>query len=430
MLRGEGVVFYSSCVTCALDGTSDFQMSAPRWRATSLVYPRPRRVKDFPTQAFLAFSVALAASAWALFADIGKPYLPSIPILIYTLYLYANRTAVGQQENDALKDSPYFLGFLLTMFGLFKIFNDVSFNFALFGRNPELMTEQVGGAVLTTIVGLFSRQALLGLVRDESPAEDDRMTSLANAVTSHAVAFEVARQQFFREMAEERSKQTRDLETTQERFLARLDELTRSVPIIGGPQVHAEAGYALGERPGAIVVGATPRPTVGFTSTVPASADESRETGRADSVTSVRTVDAAATPFTAVPISHPVAAVADAFGPPIVMRSVAPMTTAEAIAAVAASLPPAIEPSVPRTFEPMAALVTPPPSSGKGPTDWIVAASRPDTPDVASMPTPTYQPAVRPSADDARTDRSRATSAMAAPYVRPARGTPGFGDAP
>lgn len=405
-------------------------MSPPRWRATSLVHPRPRRVKDFPTQAFLAFSVALAASAWALFSEIGKPYLPSIPILIYTLYLYANRSAVGQQENDALKDSPYFLGFLLTMFGLFKIFHDVSFNFALFGRNPELMTEQVGGAVLTTIVGLFSRQALLGLVRDESPAEDDRLTSLANAVTSHAVAFEVARQQFFREMAEERSKQTRDLETTQERFLARLDELTRSVPIIGGPQVHAEAGYALGERPGAIVVGATPRPTVGFTSNVPMSGDESRETGRTDFGASARSIDAeASVSSAAVPISRPVAAAEDTFGRSISVPSATPMTTADAIAAIAASLPPAAEPSVPRPFEPMAALVTPPPSSGKGPADWIVAASRADTPDVASMPTPTYQPAVRASADDARADRPRSTSAMAAPYVRPARGTPGFGDA-
>ena len=288
----------------------------------------------------------------------------------------------------------------------------------------------MGGAVLTTIVGLFSRQALLGLVRDESPAEDDRMTSLANAVTSHAVAFEVARQQFFREMAEERSKQTRDLETTQERFLARLDELTRSVPIIGGPQVHAEAGYALGERPSSIVVGATPRPTVGFSSSVTASGDESRGVGRTGVATSVHTIDAGpGLPSATVPISRPVAAAEDAFGPSIPMPRVAPMTTADAIAPVAASVPPAVEPSVPRTFEPMAALVAPPPNSGKGPADWIVAASRSDTSDVASMATPPYQPAVRAASDDARVDRSRTTSAMAAPYVRPARGTPGFGDA-
>lgn len=185
-------------------------------------------MNEFPNRAFFAFTVALAASSWSLFTDIGKPYLPSVPIVLYTLYLYANRGAVGQQDSDSLKDSPYFLGFLLTMFGLFKIFNDVSYNFALFSRNPELMTQEVGGAVLTTIVGLFSRQALLGLVRDESPPEDDRLASLANAVTSHAVAFELARQQFFREMSDERAKQSKELEATQQRFLARLDELGKS----------------------------------------------------------------------------------------------------------------------------------------------------------------------------------------------------------
>ncbi len=176
----------------------------------------------FSNRAFAAFTVALAASMWALFTDIGRPYLPSVPIVVYTLYLYSNRASVGQLGGDSLKDSPYFLGFLLTMFALFKIFNDVSSNATLFAQNPSLMTQEVGAAVLTTIVGLFCRQALLTLVQDEAPEEDDRLAALANAVTSHAVAFEVARQQFFREMAEERARQTAELEATQARFLAQL----------------------------------------------------------------------------------------------------------------------------------------------------------------------------------------------------------------
>ena len=186
---------------------------------------------------------------WALFTDIGRPYLPSVPIVVYTLYLYANRTSVGQLGGDALKDSPYFLGFLLTMFALFKIFNDVSFNSSLFAQNPALMTQEVGGAVLTTIVGLFCRQALLALVQDEAPEEDDRLAALANAVTSHAVAFEVARQQFFREMSDERARQTEELKSTQARFLAELNAAgtTRS------PQAAADAPAA-SPHPGAASV--------------------------------------------------------------------------------------------------------------------------------------------------------------------------------
>ena len=186
---------------------------------------------------------------WALFTDIGRPYLPSVPIVVYTLYLYANRTSVGQLGGDALKDSPYFLGFLLTMFALFKIFNDVSFNSSLFGQNPALMTQEVGGAVLTTIVGLFCRQALLALVQDEAAEEDDRLAALANAVTSHAVAFEVARQQFFREMADERARQTEEIQATQSRFLAELTAVggTRASQAAPSPSVTEEAVTAVVE---------------------------------------------------------------------------------------------------------------------------------------------------------------------------------------
>ena len=407
-------------------------------------HSRPHRVNEFPARAFFLFSVALAASAWALFADFGRPFLPSVPIVLYTLFLYVNRTAVGQQESDALKDSPYFLGFLLTMFGLFKIFNDVSFNFALFGRNPELMTAEVGGAVLTTIVGLFSRQALYGLVRDESPAEDDRLTSLANAVTSHAVAFEMARQQFFREMADERTKQSRELESTQERFLARLDELTRSVPIIGGPPVHAEAGYTLAERPGAIVVGATPRPTVGFNASVPTPArgGESLTTesiGRKPHASAtastwfVGETDSIA-PNTASPgdVAPPVKAstVIEA-GPAF------PVDVVASVDLAATARIQSVEIAALRSFEPVAALVTPPPSSGRTAADWVVATSRPDIPltarptsqSAASQATPSHQSTVPTSVEEPRVDRSsRSNSAIAAPYVRPTRGTPGYGD--
>jgi len=203
-------------------------------------------VNFFSNRAFAAFTVALAASMWALFTDIGRPYLPSVPIVVYTLYLYANRTAVGQLGGDSLKDSPYFLGFLLTMFALFKIFNDVSVSSSLFGQNPALMTQEVGGAVLTTIVGLFCRQALLALVQDEAPEEDDRLAALANAVTSHAVAFEVARQQFFREMADERARQTEELKATQARFLAELNVVSgfRPTPAASVPPIAVDVPSA------------------------------------------------------------------------------------------------------------------------------------------------------------------------------------------
>jgi hypothetical protein len=181
-------------------------------------------VTSFSRQAFAAFTVALAASCIALFAGVWKPYLPSVPIVVYTLFLFMSKEAGTGTMTDTLKDSPYFLGFILTMFAMFKIFNDIAFNFALFGRNPQLMTTEVGGAILSTVVGLFCRQALLSVVHIAPPEEDDRLHGIISSITSHAVAFEGARQQFFREMAEEADRRARELEAAQERFFHRMSQ--------------------------------------------------------------------------------------------------------------------------------------------------------------------------------------------------------------
>lgn len=226
-------------------------------------------MNEFANRAFAAFTIALGASLWALFTDIGRPFLPSVPIVVYAVYLFANRSAVGQLGGDALRDSPYFLGFLLTMLALFKIFNDVSFNSSLFGQNPALMTQEVGGAVLTTIIGLFCRQALISLVPDVEPEEEDRLAALANAVTSHAVAFEVARQQFFREMSDERARQAEEFRAAQAQLLDRLSTLPApaSGALVTDP--HAVPVTAAASAASVAAIGAPSAPAVVATPTPP-----------------------------------------------------------------------------------------------------------------------------------------------------------------
>jgi len=360
-------------------------------------------VNFFSNRAFAAFTVALAASMWALFTDVGRPYLPSVPILVYTLYLYANRSSVGQLGGDALKDSPYFLGFLLTMFALFKIFNDVASSSSLFGQNPALMTQEVGGAVLTTIVGLFCRQALLALVQDEAPEEDDRLAALANAVTSHAVAFEVARQQFFREMAEERERQTASWNDSQERMLVRLESAGSWRDAAAGVPVLTSAPTPTAPTPTA------PTPTAPTPTAPTPTAPTPTAPTSTGAVRSAADAPAAARPPATPPAVAAVAAVAAPVAPlapvastPSQPSSVAPSRDPSVAARTDAALD-AIVDSVrtPASFDaprtapyagPPAGRSTPPSSARMSPVGSVPAVSSPGSMPGSSGATPPYPP--------------------------------------
>jgi hypothetical protein len=85
------------------------------------------------------------------------------------LDMFYCQSSLYVQFNGTTKDSPYFLGFLLTLVALLQILSaDLSESL---GR--EFMTREVGAAVLTTVCGLFMRQLLLS--RDPSEEAQDRV---------------------------------------------------------------------------------------------------------------------------------------------------------------------------------------------------------------------------------------------------------------
>ncbi len=180
-------------------------------------------------RAFIAFSAAFGVSAFALFASVGRPFGPSVPILLYSAYLWLHRERIEGPGGETLRDSPYFLGFLLTMTALLKLFGDASAGTVSFAQNPAVFTSEVGSAILTTVVGLFSRQALQTLIPSSTVDDrDERLERVAAALSSHAVQLERSRQDFLKTMSAETDRRQATLAEEQQRFFSELRRETDS----------------------------------------------------------------------------------------------------------------------------------------------------------------------------------------------------------
>lgn len=184
-------------------------------------------MSQLANRAFFAFTAALGLSAFALFASVGAPVAPSVPIVLYSAYLWLNRDQMEGPAGETLRDSPYFLGFLLTMFALLMIFRDASAGTVSLAQSPSLFTSEVGAAILTTVVGLFCRQALQTLIPSELLDErDERLERVAAALASHAVQLERARQEFIATMNAESERRQAAMAEEQRRFLSDLKHQT------------------------------------------------------------------------------------------------------------------------------------------------------------------------------------------------------------
>jgi hypothetical protein len=150
----------------ATPGISPAESAQPR--AEEL--PTERKTHLTAGRAFGWFVVCFALGIGSIFGAAVWPPLTWISILplgVYGLRLVLAQWKQGALLSGTVKDSPYFLGFLLTMVALAKVFMGVA--------KAEPGTVQVGqvvgeagAAILATVVGLFLRQLTLSLDRAEN----------------------------------------------------------------------------------------------------------------------------------------------------------------------------------------------------------------------------------------------------------------------
>lgn len=142
--------------------------------------------------AFLLFCGAAAVSLAGVLFDLGRPWLVLSPILVYGAILWFCQRRYYVALNSTTKDSPYFLGFTLTLVALARLFLVVGAP----GRTPipSEMLPSIAEALLTTVLGLSVRQALYSLDPGEA-TRDSAFQALVASIRQNASDFHSAQQQ-------------------------------------------------------------------------------------------------------------------------------------------------------------------------------------------------------------------------------------------
>jgi hypothetical protein len=196
----------------------------------------PRRVQDFlirltPTRAFTLFSIALLAGVGLILSNITPLWGPLVPVLFYGLALAYAQKRFFVQLDGTLKDSPYFLGFILTLFALYDIFLQISAagdgGFAI-----PVIVGKAGGAILPTVVGLFMRQVLLSLDPSEE-ARDALFQSLAKEIREQTVEFHQTQARFVKLVTEFTSAREKMFSREEKVFTRYVERLDAGASVLG-----------------------------------------------------------------------------------------------------------------------------------------------------------------------------------------------------
>jgi hypothetical protein len=185
-----------------------------------------------PTKAFRLFAAALLAGIGFIVFGLGPAWMAGAAVLAYGAAL-----AIAQQKHfvalsGTVKDSPYFLGFMLTMISLAKIFYDLEGQQTSANAISANVVGEAGAAILVTVAGLFMRQLLTSL----DPGED-------------------ARDAVFQSIASELRERTVEFHETQARFVGLLKEFVSAKESLFSREEAAFEGYVERLERGAAMLG-------------------------------------------------------------------------------------------------------------------------------------------------------------------------------
>lgn len=208
---------------------------------------------------FAAFTTALAFGMRAVLND-GSPIEPVLAVAGYSLVLlaWASVTRLDALWAGSAADSPYFLGFLLTLAALYHAF-DVAGLAVDSSAAPRLLA-QAGRALVPTGVGLLVRQLFVSL-GDRSTAKEDShqateavrlqatLQNLVEVTEKSLQRDEIALEKIFSKLVTELEKIRSDaiigdIKVIHERMLSLTKEFTDAHKSILTQEVDAHAKWA------------------------------------------------------------------------------------------------------------------------------------------------------------------------------------------
>ena len=172
------------------------------------------------------FLAALAITSYLIYADFRQPWSAGAVVLAYSVYLIIVAERQLLPQTAEIKDSPYYLGFLLTLAALLLSFLRVN--------EPTYLLGAIGSALSTTFVGLVFR-SILHLRDQEDLVQKQVFTELQEEIKRSATGFRRAQQKLievinsFVNTREELLK--RDEQTTS-KYLSAMEEFLEELKVL------------------------------------------------------------------------------------------------------------------------------------------------------------------------------------------------------
>ena len=136
---------------------------------------------------FIGFGTVGTTCTWF---DFGTPISPAAAVLAYGAVLLYTQRQYYVYLSDELKDSPYFMGYMLTLVALVKVFHGATAT----GLKIDSLIHGVGVALLASAMGLFARHMLISLDYTEQ-SRNAVFQGLMNEVRTQATTLREAQVQ-------------------------------------------------------------------------------------------------------------------------------------------------------------------------------------------------------------------------------------------
>ena len=157
--------------------------------------------------------------------------LPVVPVLLYSIALWVSQHFYLVSHSPAIANSPYILGFMLTLVALLDLFLRGGTSIVDGEIDQDLVLGRVGAAVATTAVGLLSRQVLI-TNNIQLEDQDQVFQSLARQLKKNARDFQSAQKQLVA-LIQEFVEAREELFSKEEQAYAKfLDDLDRGSQIL------------------------------------------------------------------------------------------------------------------------------------------------------------------------------------------------------
>lgn len=191
-------------------------------------------LKDIETP--ILFFISLVLSTILIFINTNYNFilgiLPSIVVILYSVILYLLQNNYNRILSQNEKDSPYFIGFTLTLVALGYIFFNLRTMFnSEFEKVPQVLLTGIAISITTTIAGVIGRYSII--VSDPRANKQAKLLTLFSNQTEEALAKYINAQEQLIKMVEDFKIESEevydDLEDIQVRVIDKLKKLDSQI---------------------------------------------------------------------------------------------------------------------------------------------------------------------------------------------------------